>query len=71
MSLLKAFLQRKVELRNVEEISPAQLNELLSEFVFTVRSKDGKDLASGPAVLMNIEGELFHKNYAIRTTVSV
>ena len=42
VSLLKLLLQRKVELRNVEEIPPAQLNELLSEFVFTVRSKDGK-----------------------------
>ena len=37
VSLLKPFLQRKVELRNVNEIAPAQL----SEFVFTVRSKDG------------------------------
>ena len=27
VNLLKTFLQRKVELRNVEEISPAQLNE--------------------------------------------
>ena len=43
VSLLKPFLQKKVELRNVEEIPPAQLNELLSEFVFTVKSKDGSD----------------------------
>ena len=43
VSLLKPLLQRKVELRNVEEIPPTQLNELLSEFVFTVRSKDGND----------------------------
>lgn len=34
--LLKTFLQREEELRNVEEIPPAQLNELLSEFVLTV-----------------------------------
>lgn len=34
--LLKIFLQREEELRNVEEIPPAQLNELLSEFVLTV-----------------------------------
>lgn len=36
VSLLKTFLQRHEELRNVEEIPPAQLNELLSEFVLTV-----------------------------------
>ena len=43
VSLLKTFLQRKVELRNVEEIPPAQLNEMLSEFALTVRTKDGND----------------------------
>ena len=43
VSLLKPFLQRKVELRNVGEIPPAQLNELMSEFVFTVRNKDGNE----------------------------
>ena len=43
VGLLKPFLQRKVELRNIEKIPPAQLNELLSEFVFTVRSIDGND----------------------------
>ena len=40
VDLMKPFLQRKVELRNVEEIPPVQLNQLLSEFVFTVRNKD-------------------------------
>ena len=35
--------QRKVGLRNFEEIPPAKLSEFLSEFVFTVRSKDGND----------------------------
>ena len=39
----KPFLQRKVKLRNVEEIPPAQLNVLLSDFLFTARSKDGND----------------------------
>ena len=41
VSLLKSFLQWKVELRNVEGMPPALLNELLSEFVLTVRTKDG------------------------------
>ena len=35
----KTFLQRKVELRNVKEIPPAQPNELLS--VFAVRIERG------------------------------
>ena len=39
----KPFLQRKVKLRNVEEIPPAQLNVLLSDFLLTARSKDGND----------------------------
>ena len=40
-SLLKPFLQRKVALRNVKEMPPAQLNELLGELIFTVTTKQG------------------------------
>ena len=36
----KTRQQRTVQLRNVKNITPAQLNELLSEFVLTVRTKD-------------------------------
>lgn len=53
---------------------PAQLNELLSEFIFTVRTKHGmtmnahrgrgKDSASYPTVLMKIKGDCY-KNYHI------
>ena len=44
VSLLKNFMQRQVELRNFDEIPPAQLNELLSErVVLTVRTKDGNN----------------------------
>ena len=39
----KSLLQRKEELRNVEEIPPARFNELLSEFELTVRTKDRND----------------------------
>ena len=46
VSLLKSFLQWKVELRNVEGMPPVLLNELLSEFVLTVRTKDGNDYES-------------------------
>ena len=43
VSLLKTFLQRKIELRDIEEIPHAQVNEFLSEFVLTVITKDGND----------------------------
>ena len=43
VSLLKPFLQRKVELRNFEEIPLAKLSELLSELVFIVRTEDEND----------------------------
>lgn len=43
VSLLKTFVQRKVELWNVEYMPPAQLNELPSEFVFIVRTDNGND----------------------------
>ena len=42
-SLLKPFLQRKVALRNVKEMPPAQLNELLGELIFTVITKQVHD----------------------------
>ena len=38
VSLLKTYLQMKVELRNVEEV--LQLNELLRKFLLAVRTKD-------------------------------
>ena len=38
VSLLKTYLQMKVELRNVKEV--LQLNELLSKFVLAIRTKD-------------------------------
>ena len=76
VSLLKTFLQREEELRNVEEIPPAQLNELLSEFVLTVSltaslchlwfwTKDDNDFA--PTLLRGMiagfERYLKRKNY--------
>ena len=65
--------QRKVGLRNVEEIPPAKLSELLSEFVFTVRSKDGNDYegTSRPwkrlRVWSSSSGPTLKENYFIQT----
>ena len=82
VSLLKPFLQRKVELRNVEEIPlAAQHNELLSEIVFTVRSENGNDYeaTSRPRVWSSSSSERLdqtrldqtrsHTNFVIRTTL--
>lgn len=65
VSLIKTFLQRKVELRNVEEIPPAQLNELLSEFVLTVRIKGVNycEPTSLRGMIDSVERYLKRKNY--------
>ena len=51
------------ELRNVEEIPPAQLNELLSKCVLTVRTKDGDDYNPTPlrGVIVSFERYLKQK----------
>ena len=65
VSLLKTFLSRKEVLRNVEEIPPAQLNELLSEFVLTVTTKEGNDCepTSLRGMIASFERYLKRKNY--------
>ncbi|CAH3025532.1 unnamed protein product [Porites evermanni] len=66
VSLLKTFLQREEELRNVEEIPPAQLSELLSEFILTV-SLTANDNDFEPTLLRGMiagfERYLKRKNY--------
>ena len=52
--LLKTFLQTKGESKNVEEIPPANLDDFLSEFILTVRTKEGKTIS-----LHLSEGEKF------------
>ena len=39
--LLTAFLQTKGESRNVEEISPANIDDFLSVFILSVLTKEG------------------------------
>ena len=36
-----AFLKKKSAERKVEEVMPEQLGDFLSEFIITVKSKDG------------------------------
>jgi len=44
LPFLTEFLQRKRETRSeIAEVPPAELNELLSEFILSVRTKDGQD----------------------------
>mgnify|MGYP001794154686 CR=1 FL=1 len=49
IALLNTFLQTKVncyvQSRNVEEIPPANLDDFLSEFILTVRTKEGKTMS--------------------------
>lgn len=42
-SLVKTFLQRKIKFSNIEKILLAQLKELLSELILTVRIIDVND----------------------------
>ena len=44
VALFTEFLQTKGEARSeIAEIPPAELNELLSEFILSVRTKEGQD----------------------------
>ena len=41
VGLLSEFLKSKQENRKIEEIQPQELNDFLSEFIVTVKRKDG------------------------------
>ena len=41
VALLTVFLQTKGETHEIAEIPPVELNELLSEFILSVRTKEG------------------------------
>ena len=41
--MLSEFLKSKQENRKIEEIQPQELNDFLSEFIVTVKRKDGGD----------------------------
>ena len=64
-SLLELFLRSKKEHREVENIPPVELNELLSEFILTVRTKEGKEYepTSLRGMIASFERFLKRKNY--------
>ena len=43
MKLLAAFLLEKNEQRKIQEIQPEELNRYVSEFILSVKRKDGQD----------------------------
>ena len=43
VKLLAAFLLEKNEQRKIEEIQPEELNRYVSEFILSVKRKDGQD----------------------------
>ena len=43
MKLLTAFLLEKNEQKKIEEIQPEELNRYVSEFIVSVKRKDGQD----------------------------
>ncbi|XP_031568117.1 uncharacterized protein KIAA1958-like [Actinia tenebrosa] len=67
VKLLKVFLQSKKEHREVENIPPAELNELLSEFILTVRTVEGKNYepTSLRGMIASFERFLKRKNYQV------
>lgn len=67
LNLLKVFLQSKEEHREVENIPPAELNELLSEFILAVRTKEGKEYepTSLRGMVASFERFLRRKNYQV------
>ena len=52
VKLLVEFLRVKHEQRNPEDIEAKELNEYLSQFIFNVKRKDGKDF--GPSSLRGL-----------------
>ncbi|CAB4025586.1 Hypothetical predicted protein [Paramuricea clavata] len=65
VKLLHLFLQTKNEERKMENIPTAELNEYVSEFIISVRTKDGKEYepSSLRSLLASFEQHLKKKNY--------
>ena len=61
VALLTAFLQTKGETQSeIVEIPPVELNELLSEFILSVRTKEGREYepSSLQGMVASLEGIL-------------
>ena len=68
VSLLTAFLQRKGETRSeIAEIPPVELNELLSEFILSVRTKEGQEYepSSLLGMLASFERHIKRRSYPV------
>ena len=61
------FLRTKGEIREIAEILPVELNELLSEFILSVRTNDGQEYepSSLRGVLASFERHLKRKSYPV------
>ena len=67
-ALFTEFLQTKGEARSeIAEIPPAELNELLSEFILSVRTKEGQDYepSSLRGMVASFERHLKRKSYPV------
>jgi site-specific recombinase XerD len=65
VKLLQLFLVNKSEERNIEDIPIEELNEYVSDFIISVRTKDGKEYepSSLRSLLASFERHLKKKNY--------
>ena len=64
--LLERFLKTKDEDRKIEDIPAAELNEFISEFIFSVRTKDSNEyeLTSLRSLMASFERHLKKKGYS-------
>ena len=67
VALLTVFLQTKGETREIAEIPPVELNELLSEFILSVRTKEGQEYepSSLRGMVASFERHLKRKSYPV------
>ena len=68
VALLTEFLQTKGKAQSeIAEIPPAELNELLSEFILSVRTKEGQDYepSSLRGMVASFERHLKRKSYPV------
>ena len=67
--LLERFLKTKDEDRKIEDIPAAELNEFISEFIISVRTKDGNEYepTSLRSLMASFERHLKKKGYSAST----
>ena len=67
VALLTVFLQTKGETREIAEIPPVELNELLNEFILSVRTKEGQEYepSSLRGMVASFERHLKRNSYPV------